>query len=351
MKISYMLKREDFYSINQKTLEEFFGTTNAETKLFIYPHLNAVVTQRPSKAVKEYIYTEYSVNGSIIKRGLVWLYTRLCLNTFGLLANRTISISAAVGRDVLIYPCNRKFRIFNFRDKTVSVITKWGFSQNSLHNEINFRTKCEPAAFILPIDKYSDKTYTEHVIDGIPLARIPNNDIQRKSALKLWENYAKETRQSIDSFEYAKKLRVCIDNYKSRIEKEKPCVDLKLLNSIAEYYLNIIENAKEKVNLILSHGDLQPGNIWIENTTGKIYIIDWESVEIRSEWYDQAVLFEGIRNKDEIKKKASGVGLEAAIVTVEEILYRMNELCELPYEYGTEDFNELIKDLRSFCNV
>lgn len=351
MKISYMLKREAFYSINKKTLEDFFGKSDAKTELCVYPHLNAIITKRPSKAVKKYIYTEYSVNGSVIKRTLAWLYTRACLNTFGILASRIITFPAQVGSDVLIYPCNRKFRIFNFREGIVSVITKWGFSQRSLHNETSFRTKCAPADFILPIDQYSDNQYTEHIIDGIPLARIPDNYLLRKSALELWQTYSKETRQSVDSFEYEKQLELCIENYKSRVEQEKPLVDLKMLDSVAKYYLRVIGDSQETIELIQSHGDLQPGNIWIENITGKIYIIDWESVETRSIWYDRAVLFENIRNRDGIKKIASQSGLISAVVTMEELIYRMNELCELPNEYGTEDFNELIKDLRESCNV
>ena len=43
-----------------------------------------------------------------------------------------------------------------------------------------------------------------------------------------------------------------------------------------------------------SHGDFQAGNIW-RDEHGKTWIYDWETVGIRSSWYDQAVMFGGLR--------------------------------------------------------
>ena len=346
-----MLKREDFYAINERTLQEFFAETDGTEKLFIYPHLNAIVRRFPSKAVKQYIYTEYAVNGSFLKKLLVWLYTRFCLNSFGLMADRSITLPAKVGNSVLIYPCNRKFRIFDFAEETVSVITKWGFPQNSLRNEIRFRTQCPPADFILPIDKHTGNTYTERIIDGTPLARIPDNEVLKNSALALWKDYSGESRKSVAAAEYAHQLRRQIEVYKEKIKTEKPATDLACLDAVCVHYLKAIENAEETVELIQSHGDLQPGNIWVENKTGNIFIIDWESVETRSIWYDTAVLYNGIRNPKGIAAVAARGGLQNAVVTVEEIIYRLNELCELPYDYGTDDFNALITELGKCCNV
>ena len=351
MKISYMLKREDFYTINEKTLQAFFGGNGEEKKLFIYPHLNAIVKRFPSKQVREYIYTEYAVNGSLVKKLLVWLYTRLCLNSFGLLADRTITLPAKIGNSVLIYPCNRKFRIFDFAEQTVSVITKWGFSQNSLHNEIRFRTQCPPADFILPIDKHTDNTYTEHIIEGIPLARIPDNDNLKDIALALWQEYAKESRKAVGAAEYAGTLRARIAAFKDKIKEAKPMANLERLDTVSAFYLDIIERAEDTVELIQSHGDLQPGNIWLENSTGRIFIIDWESVETRSIWYDPACLHGGIRIQENLNQIATQRDMRSAVITVEEIIYRLNELCELPYDYGTDDFNALTAELEKCCHV
>ena len=47
-----MLEREDFYKINQETLNYFYTDDLHESILYIYPQLNAIVTKKPSKEVK-----------------------------------------------------------------------------------------------------------------------------------------------------------------------------------------------------------------------------------------------------------------------------------------------------------
>lgn len=347
MKISYMLKREDFYKINEQTLQSFFkGKDNKETTLYIYHHLNAIIKRFPSREVKKYIYTEYSVNASLLKKLLVWGYTRLCLNTLGLFCAKKITVPAEISSHVLIYPCNRKFRIFDFKENTVSVITKNGFSNQSLQNEINFRTKCTPCKFILPVESYTDKTYTERIIDGVPLARLSENQAAlEQEALKLWHAYSQDTRKVLRASQYALVLQKQIVEFTDKIKSAKPSVDIEKALGVANNRLDFLKSSDTEVETIQSHGDLQRGNIWIENKTEQIYIIDWESVQQRSIWYDEAVLYEDIRKPDCFDEFAKVKDVRHTVVILEEIIYRMNELCELPFDYGTEDFNFFISKL------
>ena len=85
MKISYMLEREDFYKINQETLNYFYTDDLHESILYIYPQLNAIVTKKPSKEVKRYLYVEYNVKSSFLKKVLVACYARISLNTWFLI--------------------------------------------------------------------------------------------------------------------------------------------------------------------------------------------------------------------------------------------------------------------------
>ncbi len=347
MKISYMLKREDFYTINEQTLKSFFKhEDNKKTTLYIYPHLNAIIKRIPSKKVKQYIYTEYSVNASLLKRIFVWGYTRLCLNTLGLFAARKIKIPTEISSDTLIYPCNRKFRIFDFKENTVSVITKTGFSEKSLQNEIEFRTKCKPCDFILPIEAFTDRTYSERIIDGMPLARLSaDRALIEQQALKMWRAYSADSRHSISASRYADILKQQIDVFTDKITAGKPSVDIETTKHVINCYLDRLNNSDAEIEIIQSHGDLQSGNIWIENKTNRIYIIDWESVETRSVWYDEAVLNEDIRKPYCFDDFAKIGDIRHTVVILEEIIYRMNELCELPFDYGTKDFNFFISKL------
>ena len=65
-----MLEREDFYKINQETLNYFYTDDLHESILYIYPQLNAIVTKKPSKEVKRYLYVEYNVKSSFLKKVL-----------------------------------------------------------------------------------------------------------------------------------------------------------------------------------------------------------------------------------------------------------------------------------------
>ncbi|MBO5060342.1 MAG: phosphotransferase [Clostridia bacterium] len=353
MKISYMMKRESFYKINEKTLMKFFPKSNEKSRLYIYPELNAIIRKRPAGEVKKYLYTEFHVKSAWYKRLLVWFYTRICLNTFGLLSSKRIDIDANISEDILIYPCNRKYRIFDFSKETVSVVVKYGFPNHCLKREIDFRVNNSDCEFISPIVEHSDFCYTEKIIKGVPLARISKNyDELKRDALKIWSDFAAKTKKTVSSQEYAKTLSEQAEKLKQRIKKKDKKIDFELLEDVFEKLLGKLSKSGESVDVMLSHGDLQEGNIWIEDDTNKIYIIDWESVLERSAWYDNAVLYDGIRNGANFCKFCTTHSLEHVTVAAEEVIYRMDELCELPEDYGTDDFNNFIKKLsESIKNV
>ena len=74
MKIDAMREREDFYSINEKTLEDYYNkvfaydlkisTCNASVfkHVFVYPKINAIVTRFPSRKVLKYIFAEFRID-------------------------------------------------------------------------------------------------------------------------------------------------------------------------------------------------------------------------------------------------------------------------------------------------
>lgn len=353
MKISYMLKREDFYEINKKTLAEFFsGQHSAKKKLYVYPELNAIVTSAPSKQVKQFLYTEFDVNGRIYKKILVWIYTRICLNTWGLFARKKIYVEGNITNEMLIYPCNRKYRVFDFSENVVSVIVKHGFPDCCLKKEVEFRKTYEKCKFLTPMFASAERFYTEKIIDGVPLARISkNNDVLCKKALLIWQDFAKETEKTIPMKEYVSELEKKIEVKKAELDKTEKNINIKNLDILVKSIIDKLSTMDDLVDISLSHGDLQKGNIWVENGTNKIFIIDWESVDIRSKWYDICVLYDDIRKTDKMKRYFSNRGTKQNVVLFEEILYRMDELISLPYEYGVNDFNRFLEELRGLQGV
>lgn len=345
MKISFMLKREDFYKINENTLKNYYQNSKTEKKLYIYPELNAIVTARPSKAVKQYLYTEFRVNGSLLRRLLVRLYATALLNSGGLLASRSLKIKTDASKDTLIYPCNKKYRVFDFKENKVSVLGKDGFPTDDLLREMEFRT-LHTADFIPGLLQSSRDGYTEAIIDGCPIARTGarmNELCDRTFA--LWNDYIRPFTRQVPAAEYADTLAQKLQQLETRAVQTGKQIDTASLQALTQALLPVLRAVSEQIPVSLSHGDLQPGNIWIENSTDKLYIIDWESWQERSTWYDWAVLYEDLRKTAGISHYANQRDLPHATVLLEDVIFRLTELTTLPYHYGSVEFDTYIKTL------
>ena len=75
----------------------------------------------------------------------------------------------------------------------------------------------------------------------------------------------------------------------------------KEMSNIIEVLKNITLNKKYNINLVLSHGDLQSGNIWVDKN-GEALILDWETHSLRSQWYDKLVLEKSLRRGKKTKR-------------------------------------------------
>ena len=346
MKISFMLRREDFYEINRKTLEKYYQNSTAHRRLYIYPELNAIVTARPSKAVRRYLYTEFRVNGSPIKRLLVRLYATVLLNSGGLLASRSLRIKTDADADTLIYPCNKKYRVFDFKINQVSVFAKDGFPGESLSHEIAFRRERQ-ADFIPGLVCCSEWGYTEKIIDGCPVARTGEKMAALSDrAMAIWSGYISSYTRQFSAPAYARMLQEQISQLRDRVRKMKKSVNLQAVDGVCAALWQVLQNSHDVIPVSLSHGDLQPGNIWVENATDRVYIIDWESWENRSIWYDQALLYEGLRRNDGLAQYAKQRDLTHATVLLEDIVFRLTELTTLPLDYGSAEFDGYIHILQ-----
>ncbi len=341
MKITQMLEREDFYAINQRTLDVFFDDEGKESTLYIYPQLNAIVTKKPSRKVKNYLLCEYAVRGNIAKRTAVRAYVRACLGTRGRMSHARCTVKGALTDDILIYPCNKKHRIFDFSKNAVSVVIKDGFPTGDLENEIAFRTRKDLPDFVPRLLSHNGKGYTEAIIDGVPLARVSGGfEEKKREAYEMLRAWSADHDREENGARYARTLAERIGAY-----PPEKILSQDRLARVTEALSAIAEKA-ESVTLGFSHGDLQAGNIWIENDSEKIYIIDWESFAERSLYYDEETLFGGLRPGDitaYLQKKT--LDARIAIVLLEDILFHLNDLYGLPSDFGSAAFHTYLSSI------
>lgn len=344
MKISTMLKREDFYSINDKTLSGYFFRQDLKkTKLYVYEKLNAIITSNPSKHVKDYLLCEYDVSGSIFKRLAVNAYVKACLNTHGLMSDKKLNIRNCMTDDMLIYPCNKKYRIFDFGSNTVEVIVKAGFPEFNIRREIEFRTRGDLPLFVPRLIANTDHSYIEKIIDGKPVARIQDNEALKNEAIQLIKGYG--SKRTVSGSDYCRELKEQINNYTNN--KPYAAEILTLADKLFERICLL-----EKIQIGFSHGDLQPGNIWLENGTGHIYIIDWESWGERSAWYDEEVLYNKMRliGMKEYLKIEMDLPKKCTVLA-EDLLYHLMDREGLPPEIENNRYNEYIKCISDWTTI
>ncbi len=363
-----MLEREDFYSILQETLRTYSTplgfnpdlvvTERSENScdLYINPRLNAILPKRPSQAIIAYLQTEYHVGGSWPRRMAVKGY--LCLATHFVKQCSQRGIQIKYKHDIsnlLIYPCNKKIRIFDFGKNIVYTVLKQGFPDNYLQREIQFRQR-EANDFIPDIIEADNGFYSEQIIKGRPLARINDGNFVKNKKSEAYQLILSLTpkAETVNTKEYLKYLAA---ECEKRLQTKQLTIECKQAQAIFDLLIN--NSPAEEIPIVLSHGDFQSGNIWLDDANnGKLVIIDWETVKNRSPFYDLAALFLNMRRDKNVQRLYDNIlsgkcatmreyGNSAkcigTVVLAEELAYQTEELSSFPGNIGVKEYRQIIE--------
>ena len=379
MKIDAMVVREDFYSILANTLQYYFETqgvdgvvsytgtgSECEQVMYIYPKINVICRRFPSVRIIRYILSEFNIRNRCLINMLAKAYVLLCLLTGGALASKKLYLTKAVfDRDTLIFPCNRKIRIFKFRLGYVDNVVKYSFTDRYFKNELDFRLSCN--GNICPsILAYGSRWYREKILAGQPLARVRSDECYRigiDDAMSAINSIAKATltyenaHKYIDSLVHSIKTGLILANNRKNIKTF--LLAERITNIAHKKALAIVGD----IPLCCSHGDLQTGNIWFDSRQLKTYLIDWETHARRTIWYDRVTLGLSTRRKDKVARMinnctdrnvrniiASGddftYEMEAVmgILLLEDIQFYLEDMLELPFDFGGEIFDRIISE-------
>lgn len=370
MKFSDMLLREDFWKILEDTLNantQYLGI-KGEAKvvdkvsgctLFANAQLNAIMSAHPSKSVVDYLRTEYSVSGSLLRRMIVKGYLFAATSFVKRFSQKGLKIEFDTNvnmDDILIYPCNKKIRLFDFGKGVVYTILKRDFPTLYIDRETKFRVE-HKATFIPEIMESGKGWYSEKIINGIPLARINNPSFVercKEEAIKMVVSLTKVD-YPINACEYIQRLKLsCLEQLKQKPSFKDSDVVACLFDSLFEVQPN------EKLSLVVSHGDFQPGNIWYDEDNKKVVIIDWETIKMRSPFYDYAALYYNLRRKGMLQHVADSIKNSyhianfssqcsseniAKVVFAEELAYQTEELISFPGEIGIKEYEAFINQV------
>lgn len=381
MKIKGMVQREDFYRINESTLKKYYKAVYGKdvaiktkaysflNRILIYPNIGTEMTRFPGRKVLKYLLSEYNVRNSLAKYIIAKTYVFACFFSFGLLGGKGLEISdrQLFDNNTAVIPANRKIRIYNFTSGTVDAVVKDTFTTKYFDNELAFRLN-NKYDFILPIKEHGDDWYREGILQGQALARISDPGIYEKGekdALASIGIIAAATLEYTDAAVYAKELLAGITEKirTAAIQKHITCGDAVMDTAQAACAQAVLLNTP--LPTVLSHGDLQAGNIWVDKEKGKTYLLDWETVERRSIWYDCATLLLSTRRANKLKEMMENcetAAVKAAvlandnrrdypmhavmgIITLEDILFYLDDMLELPQDFGCDIFTRIAGEL------
>ncbi len=371
MTILEMFEREDIYKILEVTSKEYYQKVhNVEVdvqvrkkhlfqRLVIYPRLGIVVPLFPSWAVIRRTYVSFDVQNNLPRKLFAWAYITLCFLTFGLLADASLYISdnSVYSKDTLIVPSNRKIRIYEYGKGYVDSILKDGFNDFYFNNEIEVR-KQPKYDFILGLLDYGPRWYREKLLRGRCLVRCSDEEYKMylDQTICDLEAFYKENRIDMSAKQYVRQLAPDYESKISEIEERKHIKCGDKVRSVLRRMQVVCEDSDEIVPLTLTHGDLQTGNIYVDEENNKLYIIDWETIKQKSIWYDAATVMCSTRRADKFSKMINGrfdksvqenifvfdkqpihdMNLVAAILILEEMGFFLDEIVDLPNDMGSE---------------
>ena len=211
--------------------------------------------------------------------------------------------------DIMWMPGNQRFRKFDFSQRTVRIYTKNGFSAEGILKEIDFRNQnARTRSWIIPVLKYDN---ANGVVEEPLLAAHPvNREFDEKrvraafdKALAALDELHTLAHQSIAVDEYIDIKRAEFADAKSRIMNKFHGICLDNVDAVFDKSVSVIRRVKQ-VDISLTHGDFQPGNILIpDENRDDVWLIDWEDLGVRASIYDMMTCLLQSRSPFGLKKR------------------------------------------------
>lgn len=385
MDLNSMLQREDFFNIFFLTIEQYckevyrvdvnlsFAGGRSSANLIIYPKLSAAVTRNISKKARGFFYSEWNIRGSRLKNRLTKMYVSLMTHSHGLFARYKLSLrpEALLSCDIVIAPNNRSIRVFDYASDTVGCMIKQGFTGKYFINQLQFRLK-HNYSFVLPPLRWGTDWFVEPILHGHPLARITDQGLYNegvRQAIGDLGALARDTRRYMSCKDYVDSLRIALLSGLAAAKSRKKIRTSDVIDGIVRKLSAPFAHSGLLVPVVTSHGDLQSGNIWVEDS-GKVWVYDWETVGERSVWYDACTLLlctrraggieklwnerKGADNRGAIlanddKKNYTSDEIELIIrlVLLEDIQFYLEDMLELPEDWGSDIFDKYMSRLNA----
>lgn len=381
MGFNALLGREDYYGILQRTLQTYYSEKynidvyvgyeklQGAKEMVMNPYLGMIYSSFPNREIRQYIYKSYNIRKNPLKNLVVKLFVFISTHTRSLftLPYRLYLYPAYIISDSIVFSyLNRSIRIFDFKQNITISIKKDTFTSKFFDNQLEFRLKY-PFEFVPKILDYRETWFEEPILDGCCLARETDNDAFNRgieNALNQMTVLQLTSCKYVHAVEYVDSL---IEQISALLKDAHVNKDISTYYSTNKYIsslLSLLSLQGEQIPISESHGDLQAGNIWLSED--RTWIIDWETHAMRSVWYDAITLRFGTRYYGGIKDLvyhyqneqtkililghfSTSINIRQMIIIflLEDLLFNLEDMMELPDLGGRETYDAYISDIIS----
>ena len=188
--------------------------------------------------------------------------------------------------DVVVLPGNRRVRLFDFATGRCRVAVKAGCEPGALRAELALRQERRGPLVPVLASAADGSWYEEPLVDGFSLPRCPPLLSRRglaARALAELEAFQAPTAARVDAAAHVEEQLAAVGGLLPGLVPDEPALRPALDRLAA------LARAPGTLETVLSHGDFQPGNVLVERSTLRIFLIDWEYVARRSRAYDPLV--------------------------------------------------------------
>lgn len=380
MGIEEMIKREDFYKILQETLVDYYSRVRHQIvrcscdpfedgeELRVFSVGSLVCRSRKPSGARTFLIAELNVRSSAWKyvAGKVLVHYMMMTHT-AFSPGRIFLTKDSLGKNEIISPQNRSVRVYNYDKSVVDCIIKKGFTDKYFNNQIDFR-KNYNYDFMVPLVDSGEGWFREPILKGHPLARVTGKNRYQKGldeAIKDIQILSEDTLELIPCQEYVSPLLDKAKQMAQQAKQNKEISSYDLCVALIDFVENGLKGVSMQIPTCISHGDFQTGNIWM-NKDGKVLIYDWETAGRRSVWYDCTTLLYSLRRDfgwdqfmkedqpslslicDPIKNRShEEFECIKIIVLLEDFLFLIEDMMELPSDWGKNVFDKKIERMSS----
>lgn len=306
MKISELRARERYGEMLEPTIRSaerisaelhWDADTPQSCQWFLHPFFNVYTTGSLCPSGRRFLYEQYAHSPHCLRQmPQKCLTALLATDAVFKRTQRPAFCAAASAPGFLMWmPGNHRFRLFNFRDRTVRIFPKSGFSTDGILCEIAFRkTYAGQYSWLLPLIRESERmaAWEEPLVKMQAVNRMGNGIRYRQACQNareaLSQLHAIGARR-IPPTEFLRIKRAEFNAAAQNLTARFGGVDLTPVRALWKKAEDIILGM-DAVCVAASHGDFQPGNILVPYDAGlpaQIALIDWEDQAKRAAVYDE----------------------------------------------------------------